>query len=125
MPAEGRVNAIPNPIVGRRTPGRIFEHLLIMHDRRMILLAQFDDDCLTHRKVSTIFLPIGLLSTHRQAEWFAEHQLYFRQRFNCVTEQLVILLLELFRGNSGAQIIDADENAEDIGPEVIDVFLPA
>ena len=38
---------------------------------------------------------------------------------------MIVLLLELFGGDAGIQVVDADENAEEVGLEIKGVWLPA
>ena len=118
------MNAVPDPVVGRRATGRRFKHLLVMHDRRVIFPAQPVDDFVAFDQPGAVLFPVVLLSADRQSKRLAQHQAHVGQSSDRVGKQLIILPLVFFRRHTVVQVIHSHQNAEQVGLEINGIGLP-
>lgn len=118
------MNAVPDPVFGRRALTGVIENLLKMHQGGMMLCRQFRDDPLTLFDSCRPRLPVLLDIAYRERERLTEYQPQIGIHGAGVREQFVVYLLILIQGNAEV-VIDADENAEYIGFQVERILLPS
>jgi hypothetical protein len=96
-----------------------------MNHGGVVLLGELRDDRPAFGELGAARFPAFLHLPDRQAKRLAQHQPNAGELLYGVGQELVILLLVLLGGDAATQIVDANQNAEQVGLEVDGVFLPA
>src|SRR5208283_4423298 len=111
----GRVDPIPDPVIGGGAPAGIVEDFLVAHQRRALLRDQPRHDLLPLLHAGLPFLDAVLPGAARQRERLTEHESEFRVALLRICEQPVVDLLELVEGKIAAGVVEPDEDAEERG----------
>jgi hypothetical protein len=125
MSGVGGMHAVPDPGVGGCAPRGVIEGGLEMNDGGVIFAAEcfHHDDALI--EFGAVSFPVRLFRPNRQAEGLTEDDADLWQGVGGVSEEVVVTGFKVGSGDAGGEVVDADEDAEEVGFERDLIGLPA